>query len=201
MPGSITHLKTAYFYNVKHGSDNEGKLYLGSIVPDSVNIDGHAPKSLRWPAHLRDGNLDIWQKNAVEFYKARKFDTDADYLKGYILHILTDIVWDRSFDMSLYALLSNSGVPENRLKECRWEEIYAYERTQFGEKWLKEDCLPKLGSAVAEDIGTLDKATVERWKRKVCLLENESKKPPEFVDEEFMNGLFNSVILLAEGIF
>lgn len=201
MPGSITHLKTAYYYNVRHGSKNDGKLYLGSVVPDCVNIDGHAPKSLRWPAHLRESSLDAWQDNAAAFFNAHKCDTDTDYLKGYILHILTDIVWDRSFDMSLYALLLRSGVPEDRLKESRWEEIYAYERTQFKEKWLIEDCLPKLGSAEAEDIGTLDKAAVERWKQKVCLLENESENPPKFVDEEFMKGLFDSVILLAEEIF
>lgn len=201
MPGPITHLQAAYYYNVSHGLHFGAQFYLGCISPDCVNINGHAPKDKRWPAHLRDRDLEIWTANAQKFYQVYKGEIDEPYLRGYILHILTDIVWDKSFDRPLYAMLLREGIPERELKTERWNEIYGYEQTQIVKPWLREDVLPALSSAVPECIGTLDPREIGIWQSSVVSLELDKGKPPRFVDEALMSQLFKEVSATADVIF
>lgn len=201
MPGAITHLKTAYFYNKKYGAAFGPELYLGSISPDSVNINGHAPKAVRWPAHLRDSDLEVWTENAALFYKKNKGKADEAFLRGYILHILTDIVWDRSFDKPMYRLLLASGVPEDELKEERWNEIYGYEFLQREADWLKNDVLPKLSTAEVSAVGTLESEKVKVWRDQVVALELKCGKSPRFMDDDMALELCKAVFELSERIF
>ncbi len=201
MPGPITHLKAAYYYNVKHGNRFGGMLYLGSISPDSVNINGHAPKEIRWPAHLRHSDLDKWTQNAERFYNKNKGTVDEAYLKGYILHILTDIVWDLSFDWPLYTVMLKSGIELGNLKTERWNELYGFEQSDSQNKWFSDDVLPLLADAKAEDIGTLKKETVTLWQKKIVSKQLESGNKPRFVDEKLIDDLVSEVFLLAERIF
>lgn len=201
MPGPITHLQAAYYYNVSHGNNFGPGLYLGSISPDSVNINGHAPKEKRWPAHLRDRDLETWTVNAREFYNFNKGKCDEAYLRGYILHILTDIIWDKSFDHPLYSMLLRSGIPESELKAERWNETYGYEQLEITKQWFTADVLPALSSAIPECIGTLNKKEVCSWQAQVVSLELKKGKPPKFVDESIMTQLFKEVSAEADAIF
>ena len=201
MPGPITHLQAAYYYNVSHKSVFGPQLYLGSISPDSVNINGHAPKEKRWPAHLRNGNLEVWTANAREFYNSNKGKCDEAYLRGYILHILPDIIWDKSFDRPLYSMLLRGGISEGNLKAERWEEIYGYEQTQLEKPWFTDKAVPLLSSAIPECIGTLNKSEIGIWQNRVISLELEKGKPPKFVDETMMTLLFKEVTAEADALF
>ena len=201
MPGAITHLKTAYYYNKEKEFAFGPELYLGSISPDSVNINGHAPKAVRWPAHLRNADLNAWTENAALFYKENKGKTDEAFLRGYILHILTDIVWDRSFDRPMYRLLLGAGVPENELKEERWNEIYGYEFLQREEEWLKSEVLPKLSTAKVMSVGTLECEKIEIWRDQVVVLDLKCGKTPHFMDENMASELCKAVFELAETVF
>ena len=116
MPGPITHLQAAYYYNVSHKKRYNSALYLGSISPDCVNINGQAPKEVRWPAHLRCEDLDEWLANARRFYIDNKSTADESFLKGYILHILSDIVWDKDFNLPLYKILLKDNVSKETLQ-------------------------------------------------------------------------------------
>lgn len=201
MPGAITHLKTAYYYNKEKSFGFDAKIYLGSISPDSVNINGHAPKAVRWPAHLRNSDLDAWTENAALFYKENKGKTDEAFLRGYILHILTDIMWDRSFDKPMYRLLLGAEVPEDELKEERWNEIYGYEFLQREEDWLKNDVLPKLATATVESVSTLECEKVGIWRDQVVALDLKCGKMPRFMDESMALELCKAVFELAERVF
>ena len=127
MPGPITHLYAAFYYNVRQTEKYPAEIYLGAVSPDSINVDGLAPKEKRWPAHLRDKDLKVWLNNAREFYLNNKGKTDEAFLKGYIIHLVTDIVWDSSFNAELYEKLTADGVLNENLKEERWNELYGYE--------------------------------------------------------------------------
>ncbi len=201
MPGPITHLKAVYLYNKAHSECFGPAIYLGAISPDSVNINGHAPKAIRWPAHLRVADLDAWTENAREFYNNNKGKTDEDFLKGYILHIITDILWDKEFDMPLFALLKRSGVEASQLKTERWNELYGYERLQTAEPWLTDDVLPKLRSCPPQTVGTLVEGEVKVWQSRVVDLKLPEGHPPKFVDDEFMALFFKNIIKLADEIF
>ncbi len=201
MPGPITHLKAVHYYDKAYKGAFGASLYLGAISPDSVNINGHAPKQKRWPAHLRHSDLKVWCENAKAFYNVNKGRVDEAFLRGYILHILTDILWDKEFDMPLFQLLKCSGVDDSKLKAERWNELYGYERQQINETWFREEALPMLTEAQPQIVGTLDLKEVAIWQQQVISLELPVGKPPKFVDDEFLKLFFKGIIDLADSIF
>lgn len=202
MPGPITHLKAAYKYNeARGGSYNKPLLYLGSICPDSVNINGHAPKSIRWPAHLRDTNLECWLNNAKTFYRDNYNVYDCSYLTGYILHIITDIVWDKSFDRPLFEVMYRSGIPADNLKNMRWQELYGYEQLQIRLPWFEKDIIPMLSTASISPIGSLKSGEIEIFRNMVLNLELERGDTPRFINDGIMNSFFDAVTQCANRIF
>ena len=202
MPGPITHLKAAYKYNeARGGSYNKPLLYLGSICPDSVNINGHAPKSIRWPAHLRDTNLECWLNNAKTFYRDNYNVYDYSYLTGYILHIITDIVWDKSFDRPLFEAMYRSGIPADNLKNMRWQELYGYEQLQIRLPWFEKDIIPMLSTASISPIGSLKSGEIEIFRNMVLNLELERGCTPRFINDDIMNSFFDAVTKCANRIF
>lgn len=201
MPGPITHLQAAYYYNVTHDRRFGSGIYLGSIIPDSVNVNGHAPKEKRWPAHLRDRDLDIWTANAKRFYNQNKGKVEEGCLRGYILHILTDIVWDRSFDRPLYECLLRDGVPERELKRERWNEIYGYEQTQLESPWFRNEVLLQLSAAEPLPIGTLDLREIKLWQAQIVSLNLPKGRTPKFVNEPLTDRFFKEVTASADRIF
>lgn len=194
MPGAITHLKAAHIYIERVGGiDNAPQFYLGSVCPDSVNLNGHAPKEIRWPAHLRSGDLSVWESNAKRFYEENRNLYDSSYLLGYILHIITDIVWDREYDRPLCAMLHKSGVETENLKKMRWREIDGYELRQVGLDWHTE-MMDNLKRAEALSIGTLNHNDISCWRTKIIEKDYNKDIVSSFVDDDFMDEFFNSVI-------
>lgn len=201
MPGPITHLKAVYHYNNVHSNKYGAEIYLGGISPDSVNINGHAPKSVRWPAHLRNADLSVWLENAKLFYNNNKGSVDEAFLRGYILHIITDIVWDKEFDVPLFALLKRAGFENEQLKAERWNEIYGYELRQIEKDWFSKEALPFLKKAKATTVGTLKEDELLEWQSRVVSLELEKGCSPKFVDDDFMAVFFERIVLFADEIF
>lgn len=200
MPGPITHLKAAYaFLDRSRFRLPREQFYLGSVCPDSVNINGHAAKSLRWPAHLRDENLDIWQQNAEEFLKAHRDFEDKAYLFGYIMHIITDIVWDRSFDKRLYLIMAANGVKKEDFKERRWQEIYGFEAKERGTSWGRNTLL-ELSRAKPLSIGTVRAENVLVWRDMIVSDAIPKGSDPVYLSGEFMNEFIEKCVNEAEKI-
>jgi hypothetical protein len=155
-------MKVGMEFIQKNPTLDKPQFYLGLIAPDSVNVDGFAPKEKRWPAHLRDKDLDVWQKNVLVFYNENKEKYEELYLYGYVVHILTDIVCDMVYAEKVEPLL----------KEKRVEDIYGYYRNEIEEyensqvvkNWWKK-VVENLQNSVAEDINGIDKGEIERWKQ------------------------------------
>jgi len=94
MPSSNIHLKVANELN-KRLNINSLDFIVGNIAPDSVNINGFAPKEVRWAAHLRDKDYDVWIENIKQFYELYKDKINNEFLLGYVSHALTDVVHDK----------------------------------------------------------------------------------------------------------
>ena len=200
MPGPITHLQAAYYYNVRQEKKYPAEIYLGSISPDSVNVGGFAPKEKRWPAHLRDADLKIWLKNAREFYADNKGKTDEAFLRGYIIHLVTDIAWDMYFNDKIYKSLLSVGVSRENLKDERWNELYGYEQLQVGTDWYNK-VLEEFKSAKIIEIGTLNAEEIEILRDTVIFNRLQKGKQPKFIDKGLMSSLFEKVFEVAEQIF
>lgn len=200
MPGPITHLQAAFYYNVRQIKKYPAEIYLGSVSPDSVNVDGLAPKEKRWPAHLRDADLKVWLENARKFYADNKGKTDEAFLRGYIIHLVTDIVWDAYFNDEIYEKLVSVGISRENLKDERWNELYGYEQLQVGTEWYNE-VLECVKSAKTIEIGTLKAEEIEILRETVIFNRLQKGKQPKFVNKELMSLLFAKVFEVAERIF
>lgn len=201
MPGSITHLKAAYLY-IDGSSEEPSEFYLGSVSPDSVNLKGHAEKAIRWPAHLRDRDLNVWLSNAEAFWKqSRDTVVNLSFLKGYLFHIITDIVWDTYFEGELFELFDAVGIPTERRKAMRWAELDGYEEPQARLPWFTETVLPALSVAKPESVGTLKRDEVALWRDRIVYERVEKGGRSRFINEAFMNRFFNKVSETADSVF
>ncbi len=88
MPTAAIHEEVTYLITRKYSKLDTSDFYLGVIAPDSINLEGFAPKEIRWTSHLRAKNLDIWLENVKEFYQNNKNNYNEYFLLGYILHII-----------------------------------------------------------------------------------------------------------------
>ncbi len=193
MPGAVTHLNAAYCFKEKYeGTLDLPQFYLGAVCPDAVNVNGHAPKELRWPAHLRNADLKVWENNIIYFYNENYGKIDHSYLLGYVIHIITDIVWDKEYDSALFAVMYKNGVAPNMLKAERWCEIDGYEASQKDSLWLKS-VLDDLKVATPIDVGTLSKEDVALWQHGILNKELDESLKPKYINEDLMHLFFESV--------
>ena len=96
MPNVMIHERIGYLLS-KELQINSYDYYLGLLAPDSPNLNGFAEKNIRWQAHVRKKNLQEWRKSLIDFYKNNEKNYPRDFLLGYFIHILTDIVYDDYF--------------------------------------------------------------------------------------------------------
>lgn len=196
MPGPITHLKTAYFILEKGiaSASQPEQFFLGSISPDSVNVNGHAAKEIRWPAHLRNKDLNLWLENVKSFWKNESTNVgERSFVLGYIIHIITDIVWDMYFEKELWVYFESVSIPRELWKAERWNELYGYERLQVCLPWFKEEVCPLLLSSVPQAVGSLNCSQVAELRDNTVGLELPEGHLPRFVDDRLMDRFYGKV--------
>ncbi len=97
MPNTVIHEEVGYYLSSKLNK-NSYEFYLGLMAPDAVNYEKFATKNERWTSHLRCENLNSWKLSLKKFYLENKTKYNEDFLLGYVIHILTDIVYDEYFE-------------------------------------------------------------------------------------------------------
>ncbi|MBR1751359.1 MAG: zinc dependent phospholipase C family protein [Ruminococcus sp.] len=169
MPSAIVHLKAAFDLAERLKVQNLGQFYLGAVSPDAVNLDGFAGQEVRYPAHIRTLDYGEWKQNARDFYKAneKSFADDPDFLKGFLLHIFTDIYWDELAQPILFSALKAQGAKDEQLRELKWQELYRFNSYLQGE-WLYNDVLPKLREAKALPITTVSGELLDKYRQHLC---------------------------------
>lgn len=182
MPSLLIHLRVAYELKDKLLVENLPQFYLGTIAPDTVNLNGFAEKPIRWKAHLRDKNLDQWEQNISEFYQRQQKKQPKDYLLGYYVHILTDIVFDRA-NAPLYEKDPNR---KQVKQQCR-EQTRKYENSQIKESWWQETVI-QLEKGKPYEINDIPENDILKWREKI-LTEYKERQVEKWdkIDPEYMN--------------
>lgn len=162
MPGQMMHLYVgSRCWQQRNRQGDYGQFLLGCIAPDGVNAKGFASKEMRWHAHLRDENLSVWKENARRFYQQQQREfCDRDYLFGYFVHVMTDILWDESFNQALdekICALTQDGGERNRL---RWNELFLFGRAACFMDWWK-DARPAFAGAKARAVNGICETMIE----------------------------------------
>ena len=156
MPTILFHLKVANEYVKKNNKYDTNNFYLGNIAPDAVNAYGFASKEKRWGAHIRDKDLNKWKQNVIEFYKKNIGVTEEDFLRGYCIHILTDILMDEKYVSIFKNQIIEKGIEEEKLYDYYEKAIYKYENSMLNENWLKEE-VKKIKSANIIEFNNISK--------------------------------------------
>ena len=125
MPSIVIHLEVGYLLSKKINI-NSYNYYLGIIAPDSPNLYGFGKKEERWMAHLRRKDLNEWKEVLRNFYLEEKDKYNKEFLIGYIIHILTDIIYDDYFYKKIKNKIINDGILEEDSHNIMREDMDKY---------------------------------------------------------------------------
>jgi len=201
MPNSLVHLKVANEISKKYVELDCPQYYLGIIAPDTVNLYGFAEKSKRWAAHIRAKDLNIWENNIIEFYKQNIEEYDNKYLFGYLIHVLTDIVFDRIYEKELLDKIHTRGEFEDEFGYYH-QELRKYEASQINEIWWK-DVISKLNQAEGITINSINATEIEKWRdKKIKEYDGKEKMKADMINQELIQRAANQVeeILIKNNI-
>ena len=138
MPSILFHEFVGYRIAEKYKKFDTNNFYLGLMVPDSVNAYGFASKEERWRTHRRDADLDVWQKNIIDFFYENNGKFEESYLVGYVVHVLTDIVCDRIYQSELYPELLKVGFDYHSAYSYYENGIEKFENSHIDEVWWSD---------------------------------------------------------------
>lgn len=165
MPNTVVHEEVGYYLSKKLDASSY-EFYLGLMAPDAVNVEHFANKQERWTSHVRDKDLNIWKENLKKFYKEEKNKINNDFLLGYTIHILTDIVYDEYFEEKIHKeILKNN--QEKDYWYIKWSDMDKY---SFKEQSTINTILLKNNNYI--EIKNITKEKLLKWKEKY--LKNQS---------------------------
>ncbi len=146
-------------------------FFLGSIAPDSVNVNGFASQEQRYSAHIRSRDVSIWLKN-IEAFKAEsksRISERKDLCSGFLLHLYTDIAWDETVQPELFDYLRSKGVAEERLNEKKWDELRGFDSALSKSDEYKQ-AAAYLAKAEPADIGVISAELLSQWRDRIVTL-------------------------------
>lgn len=200
MPTSMFHLNVSKKIAEKYPKYDTANFYIGTIAPDAVNLNGFADKPIRWSAHKRAKDLDEWKNNIIEFYNREKDNYNKEYLLGYVVHVLTDIIADELYyKEGMYEDIVKNRTSEDKAFGFFKDQIQVYERSQLNTKWWL-DVKTKLCDCEVYQINGISQEMICGWKNKV-LKDYEEKKFEEFdyITPETVEICVNRVIKVLKG--
>lgn len=195
MPSLMIHLKVGYEIG-KIFNLNSYNYYLGLIAPDAPNLNGFAPKEERWAAHVRAKDLNDWRTKLNQFYLKERKNYNTDFIFGYYVHILTDIIFDDYFYISIRTKVIADKNPEKEAHNIMSNDMHNYNFKEFSKI---KDILGN--SVISYDINNVTKELLLQWKEKnikrVIPIEG-SIYIDENTIEELTNQVYKEVVLFKE---
>ena len=186
MPSINIHLEVGYLLSKKL-NQNSYNYYLGLIAPDSPNLYGFGPKEERWNAHVRRKDLLEWRESLKDFYYKEKDNYPIDFLLGYFIHILTDIVYDDFF----YKQVKNKILEDSILEEDAHNTMREDMKKYYFEE-LEEIKNILLKANTTYEINSISKEKMLLWKEK-CIQEFPSRNDSKYIKKEMIHLLTNTV--------
>ena len=186
MPSVIIHEKVGYNISKKINIHSYN-YYLGLMAPDAPNIVEFAPKEERWMSHRRRQDRTEWREALDHFYKQEENNYPKDFLIGYYIHILTDIVYDDYF---------YDDVKETILKDTGEENAHKIMRSDMEEYYFKE--IEEIKKILQEqdtsyDILNISQSLLLNWKNKE-LNQWKNQKNCKYITEEIIQELGEKVL-------
>lgn len=196
MPSIMFHELVGYKFAKKHREFDTDLFYLGLMVPDSVNAYGFASKEKRWKAHFRDSNLDKWQENILNFYKQNINNYERNYLMGYLIHVLTDIICDRIYQNNIYPKLLEKGYSKDQAYKLYEEGIKKFENSNINEQWWQY-VKTNFQKANRIEINNIREKMIEDWINYIINnYSNRKYEKEDFIGEWFLNRVLDEIEII-----
>ncbi len=140
MPSAPIHLQVAMLVCDRLSVKDMPQFLLGSVAPDSVNLEGFAPKEVRHKAHARSISLSEWKESAGELYATlpKENPSQQSFALGVLTHIMTDILWDEFVQPTLFEAIKLESDTDDSLRERKWLELYRYNSRAIKMPFYKE---------------------------------------------------------------
>lgn len=182
MPNIMIHEEVAYFLSKKINK-NSYNYFLGVLAPDAPNTYGFGKKEDRWLAHQRKKDYNEWRKSLKEFYQKEKNNYEEDFLLGYYIHILTDIVYDDFIYLKVREKIIEYGYS--------MEESHDIMRNDMDKYYFKEisdikEILNKENTTY--EINGISKELMVKWKDKT-LNELSNVNESRYISDDVINTL------------
>ncbi len=177
MPSISIHLEVGYLLSKKINL-NSYNYYLGLITPDSPNLYGFGPKEERWKTHVRRKDLKKWRESLKDFYQKEKNNYPIDFLLGYFIHILTDIIYDDYF----YKQVKNN-IMENHILEEYAHNTMREDMNHYYFKELEEIKSILLRENTAYKINSISEKKILLWKEK-CIKDFSFNNTSKYIKKE-----------------
>lgn len=195
MPNVTVHERIGYYISKKINI-NTYNYYLGLLAPDAPNLNGFAEKIERWTAHLRKKDYNEWKDNLNAFYSKEKNNYPKDFILGYYIHIMTDIIYDELLYLKVKEKILNDNYKNEDAHDIMREDMDKYSFNEIEE--IKEKLKEKTDYY---DILNINKELLSKWKDKEISFFpriNNSK----YITEDIINTLSEEVykMILEENI-
>ena len=190
MPTSVIHEIVGRKIATKYNYLDNYNFYLGNIAPDAVNLNGFAESKIRWEAHIRDANLSVWKNNAIKFYNDYKDSYDESFLKGYITHLFTDIIYDEKYYDRVVIPMVKINLQGHQAHLYMLKEMDAYGINNEDYKYVTNVLKT---SNNTYNIRNINNELLLGWKEKITNKELPNIKD-EFIKDFIIDELTNSVL-------
>lgn len=185
MPNIVIHEQVGYLLSKKINI-NSYDYYLGLLAPDSPNINGLAPKNERWQAHVRKKDLQDWKKSLHKFYKKEKNNYNKDFIIGYVIHILTDIVYDESYYLKVKDKIQKDYINEDSHIIMRNDmDNYSFRELKYIYEILRE-------KDITYSINNISTELMKKWKS-IQIEKNIGENTSKYIDEKLVKQLTKKV--------
>ena len=182
MPNIMIHEEVGHFLSKKLNK-NSYNYYLGLLAPDSPNTYGFGKKEDRWLAHQRRKDYNEWRNSLKEFYNQEKNNYNEDFLLGYYIHILTDIIYDDFLYLKVREEILKDGYSLEESHDIMRNDMDKY---YFNEIEEVKNILSKENETF--EINGINKELMSKWKDKV-LEEFTNKNESIYITKELINTL------------
>lgn len=182
MPNVMIHEEVGYFLSNKLNK-NSYNYYLGLLAPDSPNTYGFGKKEDRWLAHQRRKDYNEWRNSLKEFYNQEKNNYNEEFLLGYYIHILTDIIYDDFLYLKVREEILKDGYSLEESHDIMRNDMDKY---YFNEIEEIKNILSKENETF--EINGINKELMSKWKDKV-LEEFTNKNESIYITKELINTL------------
>ena len=192
MPNIFIHEKVAYNIAKENKYLDTPNFYLGVLAPDAVNLNGFASKEERWTSHLRDKNILTWRQNIINFYNKEKDNYPSYFLNGYLIHILTDIIFDDYFYDKVIDMIKkdHKGVKDAHPLLLKSMSDYAiFNKNDKFMRYIKE----KLNNADSFNIRNISKEELLSWSKKQLNYNESSSNINPYITDNLIEKITNQV--------